>query len=127
MLEVIDEAALEPEKVIEAVRVRAELRLVAKMPLADQPGRVPVVLQESRQRIPGRREAGLASRRFRPPESGLEPEPLLVAAGDQRRACRRALWRRIEVGQPHTLACQAVDRRRLHIRRSVAADIPIAD
>src|SRR4051812_10759585 len=109
MLVVIDEAALEPEKVIEAVRIRAELRLVAKMPLADQSGRVPVVLEELRQRIPGRREPGLAGRGFRSPESSLEPEPLLVAARDQRRACRRALWRRIEVGQPHAVAGQAVD------------------
>jgi hypothetical protein len=40
VLPVVDQAALEPEEVVEAVRVRAELRLVAEVPLADEAGGV---------------------------------------------------------------------------------------
>ena len=49
----VDRAALEPEEVVEAMLVWPELRLPSKMPLADQPGRIAVVLQQPRQRPSG--------------------------------------------------------------------------
>jgi hypothetical protein len=48
VLVVVEISALEAEEVLEPVRVRAELRPPAEMPLADQPRGVSSVLEELR-------------------------------------------------------------------------------
>ena len=83
-------AALEPEEVVEPVRVRAELRLVAEVPLADEAGGVAVVLEQLRQRTAGRGQADSLPGAPAFLSGSLERDALLIAAADQRRARRRA-------------------------------------
>jgi hypothetical protein len=45
VLVIVDQSAEESEEVIEAVGVRLVFRAVTEMPLADEPRRVPVVLE----------------------------------------------------------------------------------
>src|SRR5213078_3471265 len=79
---VVDESALESEEVVEPVRVRALCGRVPEMPLADERGRVAVVLQQLRQRSAGGDQpafaAGPGARQRR-----LDRVALLIAAGDE--------------------------------------------
>ena len=125
VLVVVDEPALEAEEVIEPMAIGTELRLVAQVPLADEPGAVAVVLQQLRQcaacgaqPLVGRPTCG--TKRI------LDPVSLLIAAADEHGARRRTIRRGVEVGQPRAGLGEAVDARRLDVRGAVAADVAVA-
>src|SRR5262245_56965260 len=86
VLIVVDQPALEAEEVVKAVGVWAELFLVSEMPLADQRRSVAVVLEQLRQRAPGRRQPLLAGGTSRRAERHLDPVSLLISAADEGRA-----------------------------------------
>src|SRR6185436_18076953 len=97
------------------------------MPLADQAGRVALVAQELRKRLPGRRQPQIGVSRFRMSERTLEREALLVASADQSGARRRAARSiRIELGEAHARFREAVDVGRLDVGSAVAAEISIS-
>jgi hypothetical protein len=121
----VDITAQRAERMVEAVRLRAELGLVAEVPLADEAGGVAVVFQEPRQRAAVGGQAEL-ERAAGAAERGLDAHALLVAAGDERGARRRTLRHRVKVREPHALAREAVDVGRADIGRSIAAEVAVA-
>ena len=127
----IDVARQKTPEIVEAVAVGMELGLEAKMPFADEGGRIPLVLQELRQRTSGRREADIEASGRRGGvclERTLEPQALLVAARDQRRPRGRAHRRvRVELCQPDAFAREPIEIGCLDVRRAVAAQIAIPE
>src|SRR5438034_2435541 len=79
---IVHSAPAETEEVIITALERTEFRQSAQMPLADQAGAVARPLQQRRQgRMLGRQaHLGVARQRLLEPQ----PQPILVAAGDQR-------------------------------------------
>src|SRR5678809_873644 len=126
VLVIIDESALESEEGVEPVGNWAVLLLVAQVPLADERRPIAVVLQELRQRAAGRAQSLLA-RGPRGTKRHLDPHPLLIAPRYQRRSCGRAARRGIEISEPRAVLREAVDIRRLDVRRAVTADVAVAD
>ena len=122
----IDEAAQEAEKVVESVRVRAELWFVAQVPLPDESRSVAVVLQQLGQRV-ARRGKSLFERGPHAAERPLEPYALLVSSGDEGGTSWRAKGSRIEVRQLYAILREAIDVWRPDIRGSIAADVAVAD
>jgi len=122
----VDEAAEKPEEVVAPVCVRAELRLVAQRPFPNEPGRVPVVFQQLRQRPScwskalTERSSGVASR-------SLELHALLVATRDEGRPRRSALGRSKKICELHTFLREAVKVGRFDVGRAIAAYVAVAD
>ena len=127
VLVVVDEAALEPEELVEAMGVRAVLRLPPEMPFPDEGGVVAGAFEQPRQRRRGRGEPALRILLRPDAERRLERVALLVAAADQAGARRRAGGAvGVEVGEPDAVPRQAVDVRRLDVRRAVDAEVAVA-
>src|SRR5262245_2443757 len=122
----VDVAGEKAVEVVEAMRVRSELGLEAKVPLADEARRVARVFHELWKRASGRYEAFLEWRTDGR-EGALEADALLVSPGDQRGARRRALRRRVEVGETDPFTREAIDVGCLHIARAIGAEVAVAD
>ena len=82
VLVVVHQPRQEAPEVVEAVRVRAELRLVAQVPLADESGGVAGVLDQARQRPPGGRQPTLGVGGGGVAHRPLDPRALVVAAAE---------------------------------------------
>ena len=120
---VIVVAALQSEKLVEAMCARALVLDVTKMPFTHQRGRIPVVLEKLRQRVPRGREAAVVCP-LGVRQRGFDPVPLLVAPGNQGRTRRRTGNAvRIEVREPQTLARKSVEIRGTNVRCAIAAQI----
>ena len=128
MIEIVGSAAENAEEMVVAALDRAEVRQEAEMPLADQRGAIARLPEQRRQRGMARRQADIPGRRRI--DRLLEPDrqPVLIAAGDQRRARRRADGRiGVGLGEPHPFQREAVDVRRRVVELAVATHIRVAE
>ena len=127
VMPVVDVTAHEPEEEIEAVRTGAAGVVgsghgAAEMPLADEGGAVPAVLQDLRQRRAGDGKTACAFR----PERDFDRTALWIASTDQRgprRAAQHAIG--IRVGQSDAFAGETIEVWRLDVGSAVAPEIGV--
>ena len=126
----VDIAGQIAPEIVETVAIGVELGLEAEVPFADEPGGIPRVLQELRQRAARRREADVEPSgwgRGVGLEGTFEPHALLIPARQKRRPRRCAHWSvRVELRQPDPFAGEPIEVRGPDVRRTVAAQIAVA-
>src|SRR5262245_19217928 len=127
--EVVDAPAERAEELLVAALERAEVRRIAEVPLAGQRGGVAGVPEERRQGgVAGRQpEVGAVARRAGDGLLGGAAQAVLIPAGDQGEAGRRAHRRvRVAVGEAQALGGHPVETGGDRRARAVAADVGVA-
>ncbi|OPZ09032.1 MAG: hypothetical protein BWZ10_02596 [candidate division BRC1 bacterium ADurb.BinA364] len=115
-----DSAAAMDQDLLEAAILRTERIIVAQVPLAEDSR----AIARRGKNIGHGRFAGL---QHRAPHDGVpNADARRIAPGHQRRACRRARRIDMEIGQPKTLAVQAVQIRSADHGVAVAAQVAVA-
>ena len=111
------------EELVEPMGIGRGLGCASHVPLSNDPGSVPVVLEHPGNGYLRCRQ----SRSFEAPTCPFHPDALLVASGDEGDPCRRAhRRRRVVVRESDAFTSQAVEVRRRQVSGPVGPQIAIA-